>query len=422
MDGKAISLVGLEPSFGFGDRIGLGTPGHVEAMRDSGKGITPVFPQQSVREMERTGRSPAQVMEDALRGMRQSGWTAPSGADADHLKTRADAERTASAGFRWFTIDPSDHVDPKADDYDTGTLRAKFAEIEGDIDWFGQYNDRTVSLLSGTEIAFDEETVMRAAVKYGTALNRALELAGYIESICPEHEIEFSVDESEQPTSLAEHYIVAEQILRRGMKMKSLAPRFIGEMEKGVDYIGNLEALGKSLENHSAIAEVLGPYKLSLHSGSDKISMYPHIAKATKGRFHVKTAGTSYLEALRVAAVEDAALFRRICSFSYKRYETDKATYHVHAELKNLPEPGTVSSLKELERIYLGLWEEVAEGEGFSNPGRQVLHCAFGSVLTEPELSRELKNCLSENAETYKEFLSLHFRKHLNALKKGMAQ
>ena len=82
------------------------------------------------------------------------------------------------------------------------------------------------------------------------------------------------------------------------MKLVSLAPRFIGDFEKGVDYKGDLAALETSLADHAAIAEMLGPYKLSLHSGSDKLSMYPAFARATKGRFHVKTAGTSYLEAL----------------------------------------------------------------------------------------------------------------------------
>ena len=67
--------LGLSPSFGFGDRIGLATPGHVESMRRAGSGIAPIFPQQSIREMARTQRSPQQVMDDALHGMTQAGWT-----------------------------------------------------------------------------------------------------------------------------------------------------------------------------------------------------------------------------------------------------------------------------------------------------------------------------------------------------------
>src|SRR6188474_3284010 len=88
--------LGLRPSFGFGDRIGLATPGHVEAMRRAGAGIAPIYAQQSIREMARTHRTPEQVMSDALRGAEAAGWSGPQGADADHLKTPADVERTAA--------------------------------------------------------------------------------------------------------------------------------------------------------------------------------------------------------------------------------------------------------------------------------------------------------------------------------------
>ena len=80
-------------------------------MQRSGAGILPIFPQQSIREMARTGRNPVGVMQDALNGMRATGWTGPTGADADHLKTTEDVDRTAAAGFTFFTIDPSAFVD-----------------------------------------------------------------------------------------------------------------------------------------------------------------------------------------------------------------------------------------------------------------------------------------------------------------------
>ena len=122
---SACKTLGLAPSFGFGDRTGLATPGHVEAMRRSGAGIEPIFPQQSIREMARTGRTPDSVMRDAIDGMRRAGWTGQTGADADHLKTTADVDVTTAAGFTFFTIDPSGHVDAHADDYDESTLRAR---------------------------------------------------------------------------------------------------------------------------------------------------------------------------------------------------------------------------------------------------------------------------------------------------------
>ena len=109
--------LGLRPSFGFGDRLGLATPGHVAAMQRAGSGIAPIYPQQSIREMTRTNRSPEAVMADAVEAAAEAGWTGDFGADADHLKTPADVDRTAAVGFTFFTIDPSDDVDAKADNY-----------------------------------------------------------------------------------------------------------------------------------------------------------------------------------------------------------------------------------------------------------------------------------------------------------------
>ncbi len=265
---------------------------------------------------------------------------------------------------------------------------------------------------------------MRAAVKYGRALNRGIELAAFIrqvnESAGRDYEIELSLDETPEPTTLAEHYIIADQCLDRGMKLVSLAPRFIGELEKGIDYRGDLAALERSLRDHHAIAEQLGPYKLSLHSGSDKLSMYTPFARATRGRFHVKTAGTSYLEALRVVAIHDPAFFRRLCEFARARYEIDRASYHVHATLDTVPAPAQVPDDRALERLYLERWDDLPPDKGFTAAGRQILHCTFGSVLAHAGHGPALRACLEQHPDTYTEMLDVHFGKHLAALQAGM--
>ena len=420
---KPVTL-GLDPSFGFGDRTGLATAGHVESMKRSGSGIQAIYPQQSIREMTRTNRTPRAVMDDALQAMVDSGWSGPTGADADHLKTTEDVDVTAAVGFTFFTIDPSDYVDAQADDYDEATIREKYSQIESEVSWLEQYRGKSVSLDTGTEVVLSEEACLRAAVKYGTALNHALMLARHIEQVQTaaenDHEIELSVDETEQPTTLAEHYIIADQCIAGGMKLVSLAPRFIGDFEKGVDYKGDVDALEASLNDHAAIARLLGPYKLSLHSGSDKISMYAALARATRGCWHVKTAGTSYLEALRVVARHDAALFRQLIDFSRSRYETDKATYHVSATLHDAPGTDEVQDVMALERAYLELWSETPQGVGFTRPGRQILHCTFGSVLTHDTFGPALRDLLETHQDTYTEVLADHFERHLAALQTGM--
>jgi tagaturonate epimerase len=416
--------LGLKPSFGFGDRLGLATPGHVAAMRRVATGIEAIFPQQSIREMTRTQRTPEQVIGDAVLGLQAAGWTGISGADADHLKTPQDVDRTASCGFVFFTIDPSGAVDPQADGYDESTLRKRFQAIQGEVTWLPRYQGRRVTLSTGTAIDFSERACWQAAVKYGRAINQAVKLADYIRHVQTsagrDFEIELSVDETEHPTTLAEHYIIADQCLLQGMKLVSLAPRFVGDFEKGVDFKGDLTALDRSLHEHAAIAAMLGPYKLSLHSGSDKVSMYAALARATNGRFHVKTAGTSYLEALRVVARHDARLFRRIITFARGRYEVDKATYHVSATLAGVPSPEQLGSVRELERTYLEFWSDVHSDRGFTQPGRQILHCTFGSVLTDPEYGPAIRNLLRDHLDTYTEVLAEHFGRHLEALQAGL--
>lgn len=394
-------------------------------MRRAGQGIGPIFAQQSIREMTRTQRTPEQVMADACNAAAEAHFEGPMGADADHLKTPADVDRTAAAGFVFFTIDPSEFVDPRADDYSADEINTRAASLADYAPWLDEYTGKAVTLPTGSKVELTAEACRRAAVKYGRAIQHAVSLAEHIDAVMRAHsrgyEIELSVDETPQPTTLAEHYIIANECLRGGMHLVSLAPRFIGELEKGVDYKGDLVALERSLADHAAIAAVLGPYKLSLHSGSDKLSIYAILARQTRGLFHVKTAGTSYLEALRVVARCDEALFRRIVRFSRKHYERDKATYHVSATLASAPTEREVKDLGKLEKLYLGNWDDVPTGQGLSDPGRQILHCTFGSVLTDPELKPELLAVLRENPETHQEILAEHFTRHLQALQEGLS-
>ncbi len=415
--------LGLHPSFGFGDRIGLATPGHIAAMAGYKDTFHPIFAQQSIREMARTNRRADAVMQEAMDAVAQAGWDRVVGADADHLKTCADVDLMVAAGFSFYTVDPSDYVDPKADGYNLEILKEKYSRVSSSVGWFDEYLNQTVELNNGLTIEFTQEVCLRTAVKYGLAINHVIEIGRYIQKVSNEagqdFEIELSVDETEEPTTYAEHYIFAQQCLRAGVKLVSLAPRFIGEFEKGVDYKGNITELEASLEAHAEIASTLGPYKISLHSGSDKLSIYGALARATKGCFHVKTAGTSYLEALRVVARHDPTAFRRIIAFSRDHYDNDKATYHVSATLADAPTVDKASDL-ELEREYLELWREVEPGKGFTKLGRQILHCTFGSVLRDPELGGIVRSNLEKYPETYKEILKEHFIKHLEALSSGL--
>jgi tagaturonate epimerase len=404
--------LGLRTSAGFGDRLGLATPGHVRALRAVGGALAPVFAQQSIREMTRTGRTPLEVMDDATWGMFAEGWREGSGADADHLKTTADVDACLAAGFSLFTIDPGEHVDSAADSAEAAALRGKLPGLpwgdlaDSEADLRRRYLGRSFAV-EHLKIEFDETTLLRAAVKYGRAVAHVARMFRHLKQAAGARlvELEVSVDETETPTTPAEHYWVASELLRLGVAWVSLAPRFVGRFEKGVDYIGDPAALERDVAAHAAIARQLGPYKLSLHSGSDKFSVYPIAARLTKGLVHLKTAGTSYLEALRTVAALDAALFREIYAFARERYDTDKASYHVSAELGRAP----AADLAEPE--LPGLLEQF--------DAREILHVTFGSVLKEvgrdgrPRFKDRLFALLRSQPEAYAAHLERHFTRHL---------
>ena len=386
-----LSPLGLNPSFGFGDRLGLATPGHIAAVR--GTKFASIFAQQSVRENARTGRTPQQVLEDAKRAVDAAKWDGPWGADADHLKSVDDLPPFVEAGYSFFTVDPGEHVDNAADTDSVDALKQKVAA-------FG-WDELSALYLSGNGEQvwgqFDAESLMRATVKYGRAIQHAVTMFRRLSELKDAFDFEVSVDETDSPTTPLEHFFIVNELTRRGVKFTSLAPRFIGRFEKGVDYIGDLQALDAELAEHAAVTSHFGTYKLSLHSGSDKFSVYPLIAKYWGERIHVKTAGTSYLEALRVLAKCEPDLFWKIYSLGRERYETDKESYHVSADLNLLPTTDDLPSL--LDDFH----------------AREILHVTFGSALT--QFGPSLKEALIKHEQAYYEGLKFHFERHLSLLK-----
>jgi hypothetical protein len=395
--------LGLTTSVGFGDRLGVATPGHVRAMERTGKGLSPIFAQQSIREMTRTRRTPEEVMRDATFGAFEAGWRGGVGADADHLKTTGDIDRCVAAGFTFYTIDPGEFVDDEAHDAPAERVKEKVAALpwaeldSSERDLVRRYVGKTLDL-GDRRLEPGPEAVFRAAAKYGRAIAHVVRMYRHLASQGIDFELEVSVDETGTPTSHTEHAYIAGELRRLGVKWVSLAPRFIGRFEKGIDYLGDLEALREHLAGHAAVMRSHGPYKLSLHSGSDKFSVYPLIAEATGGLVHLKTAGTSYLEALRVTASYAPALFREILALAKARFENDVASYPISGKLERVPDPERLAD-DELP----GLLEQ--------RDARQVLHVTFGSVLG--RYKDALLRVLDEQEEVHYEGLARHFVKHL---------
>ncbi len=395
--------LGLATSAGCGDRLGLATPGHLRAIRQAG-GIAPILAQQSMRENARTGRTPQDVMDDALWGIFQEGWRDPWGADADHLKTIDDIDLCLAAGYTFFTIDPGDHVDNGAHTASLEVLKGMIHALPWEVledspeGLHTRYLGRRFRVESLT-LEFCEATLARAAAKYGRALAHTVRMYRRLAAQSQSFELEMSVDETEVPTSVEEHFFIASELKRLGVEWVSLAPRYIGRFEKGVDYIGDLAEFETEFARHAAIARTLGPYKLSIHSGSDKFTIYPIVARHTRGLVHLKTAGTSYLEALRSLAGTEPDLFRSILAYAMERYPDDRATYHVSAELGRVPDPGLLPA-GELP----GLLDQFDV--------RQVLHVTFGSTLARYGI--ELLAVLDTHEEAHYAALIEHFGRHLS--------
>lgn len=408
MDVQTPTPLGLRRSFGFGDRLGLATPGHLAAVQ--GTSFTPIFAQQSIREMTRTMRTPSEVMDCAHRALAAGGYTDAWGADGDHLQTPDDVLAVADAGFCFFTIDPSHHVYCEADSMDEVQLTAQREKLGDDFDLdlravMDLYHEKTYQVSEDIELRFDDQTALhRALVKYGSALRQAGVMSQAIASASGKKpfELELSVDETDTATTPLEHLFLGLELRRRNIAIISLAPRFVGDFEKGIDYRGDLTAFTEHYTAHAAIAKFCGPYKLSIHSGSDKFTVYPIMGRISGEHLHVKTAGTSYLEALRVLCRVDRPLLREIVAFSRDRFERDRASYQISSQLSHVdPEPPDDA----LEQDYL-------EGDA----GRQILHVTYGSVLTDGGFKDRLMDKLEQHADLHAEFLAAHLGKHIARL------
>lgn len=405
-------LLGLRPSrctkktsFGFGDRLGIATPAHASASKDHD--IFPIFAQQSVRELSRTQRTFRDVLDSAVWGVFESGYRENFGADADHVKHTEDLLIAAHEGYTMYTLDPSDYV------RDVSKMNQKeitefYQSHPERRELEARYLGKTFSL-SKEKLVMSEEDFVKIFVTYIDVLEHVVKCYDALRGVRRDFDLEVSIDETSTPTTPLAHIFIVQELRRRGVDFQTLAPRFVGQWQKGIDYIGDLSILEKEISIHSEIAKILSGYKLSLHSGSDKFSVYPIFARYTEGNLHVKTAGTSYLQAMRAIAVTDASLYRQIHKYALTRFEADKASYHVTTDLSKVPDVDKISDT-DLSKL-------------FQMPdARQLIHITYGSVLTAKESGHYLfrdriLKVLFENERLHYEFVKGHMEKHLDLLK-----
>ena len=402
------SFCGLRTSFGTGDRLGIATPAHLQAFK--GKDIFPILAQQSVREMSRTERNWQKVLDDATWGCFEAGYEGPFGADADHVKDIKELKEAADCGFTMFTLDPSDFIKNDIGRLSKQELEQLYNQLYNRKEIENLYLNKKHKI-GEQELIFDEESLKEIILTYSEALNHVVKcyefLKGYKKN---DFDLEISVDETPTVTSPLAHLFIVLELQRRGVDFQNIALHFLGDWQKGIEYIGNVKEFTKEFSLHAAIAKEIGGYKLSLHTGSDKFSVYPIFFQETDGLCHIKTAGTSWLEEVKVIAMKNPELYREVHRFALKNFEKDRASYNLTTDLSRIPYIDTIAD-DELINLFK------------QNDSRQLIHITYGSILRAKNdegkyiFKDRIYKILFEYEEDHYRELSNHIRRHLELLK-----
>lgn len=396
-------------SIGLGDRLGIASPGHIRVI--SKRNIRPVLAQQSIRELDLTGRNYQEVIDAASWAVFQEGYKEGFGADGDHLKRPEDVKKALGIGFSMITLDCSEHIDDTVMSLKDGEIQNRYNRLSPKLREFleSEYLDKEFILESGRIIKFDILTLAKNALVYLDALKFAEDIYhSFIKHNPKPVDFEVSIDEIATPTTPQDHFFVASELKKRAVKVNSVAPRFVGEFQKGIDYIGDTEQFTKEFQVHAEIADHFG-YKISVHSGSDKFSVFASIGRLTKGRFHVKTAGTNWLEAVRVIAMVNPTLYRQMHSFALDNLDEALKYYHVTIDQAKIPELQSLT-----DQQLPDLMDQ--------NDARQALHITYGLILQAKNTDGSFRfrdriyHELELHQDLYALRLKIHIGKHLDEL------
>jgi hypothetical protein len=401
------TVCGLRTSFGTGDRLGIVTPAHIQAFQN--KRFFPFLCQQSVRELFKTERSWQQVIGDVIWGIFESGYTGPFGADADHVKEIADLSNAIENGFTMFTIDPSDYILNGVSKLSRNRISEVYNSIPEREEIEKLYLGKKF-IINKKILEFDEVSLPVIAASYFEAIKHVVRCYKFIKQKSKnDFDLEVSMDEVENAISPLTHIFIVKELQRNETSFQSLALRFTGEWQKALDYIGDLKAFLEDIKMHAEIAKKFGGYKLSLHSGSEKFSVYKIFSEETKGLYHIKTSGTSWLESIRAVAVKNPGLFNEIYNYATEKFEDDKKLYGISIG---------VSSIRSIEMLPE---EKFASLLDFPEC-RQMIHVTFGSILSAMENSKyifkdRIYKTLFKNETLLYKYVSENIKKHLKLLK-----
>jgi tagaturonate epimerase len=367
---------------GTGDRFAHQGRTQLQAIlkaRAEGIDVHPVW-NKSNREHSIIKSKPDDVRAEADSAVAALGWKGSYYVDADHIGLKTVDAFIPASDF--FTLDVADFT-------------GKAAEAET-VDAFLKSVSRYIGSLSipGIDRPFEltEKTVREAARKFLLAVQEAGRIYRHIEEKKGRDNFvtEVSVDETDAPQNPVELFLILAMIAEERIPIQTIAPKFTGRFNKGVDYVGDLAQFEKEFdEDLSVVAFAVREFgladtlKLSVHSGSDKFSIYPIINRLIKKHntgLHVKTAGTTWLEeviGLAESGGEGLALVKEIYAQAHEHYEQLAAPYSTVIDINpgKLPDPKSVVGWSSAQYANALRHEELSPD--YNPHFRQLLHVGF---------------------------------------------
>ena len=369
-------------SIGTGDRFAHQAKAQLQACiqaQQEGLDVIPVW-NKSNREHTIIGSDPASTRFAAENAVKALGWKKPYFCDADHITT-ATVDRFLSP-CDFFTIDVADFIGEVAPPAEIDAFVARHSELIGEIALDGMDDP----------ILLTREGLQQTARKFHTAIKKAGEVYRKIENAkgAGNFIAEVSMDETDCAQTPAELLIILAAVADEGIPVQTIAPKFSGRFNKGVDYVGDAGQFEQEMAlDIAAIAQAVKLYglpdnlKLSIHSGSDKFSIYPVIHTNMK-RFnvgvHLKTAGTTWLEeliGLAEAGGDGLKLAKDIYVEALSHREELCAPYATVIDI----DPAKLPSANEVcgwsSEQYIAALRHVEKSPSYNDGFRQLLHVGF---------------------------------------------
>jgi hypothetical protein len=369
-------------SFGIGDRFGHQGKAQLAAVikaKEQGLEITPVW-NKSNREHTIIGTKPADVRREADQAVAACGWTGAYRVDADHIGlANVDGFLDASD---FFTLDVADFIGRPAPDAEVRAFAKKRKDLLGSHRIEGI--DESVTL--------DEPQLQAIAAKYLVAVQQAGNTFRHIEARkgVGRFVTEVSMDETDTPQTPVDLLVILAALADDGIPAQTIAPKFSGRFNKGVDYVGRVDQFAQEFEQDLAIIRFATEHfslpanlKLSVHSGSDKFSIYAPIRKALQhfdAGVHVKTAGTTWLEeliGLALAGGDGLALAKDVYAKALTRLDELCGPYAtvIAIDKTKLPDPAQVRRWGSVR--FAATLRHDPQNRQYNPSFRQLLHVGY---------------------------------------------